>query len=178
MRPGHLSLLLLSASVALTLGYLQRRAAPPGQVEAAKRPTPPAVVNRLWVSGVAKGPRDMVTHLVLVDRMKQRMGGVAHLSAWRLVADRLRYRLTGDTLELESPQDQRKGRYKIRTWECGQEAPSPFDLCLELSQGREKVRFYSERAAGFSQPLWVGGEELAPCLGCVEGDVLGAFDAE
>ena len=173
MRPSQVTLALMIGTLGLLGAYAALRA------PHAQRPAPGVqVVNRVWVNKVPKNDRDVVTHLVLLDRMKQRVAGVAHVSSWRLYVDRLRYRLDGDTLHLESPQDQTKATLKFRTWACPKEAPAPFDLCLELRDGRRKVTFYSERASAFAAPSWVGDAPQGACPECAEGDLLSKFDAQ
>ncbi|MCB9649120.1 MAG: hypothetical protein H6730_21320 [Deltaproteobacteria bacterium] len=174
MRPARVTLLILVAATALILGYAGYRTSAP---ELARKPDV-KITNRVWVNKVPKNDRDVVTYFVLLDRMKQRVGALAHVSAWRLYADRLRFRLDGSTLVLESPQEQATTKFKVRTWACPKEAPKPYDLCMELSQGSRKIVLYSERSAAFVAPAWAEGAALGPCEGCTEGDLTRLFDAE
>jgi hypothetical protein len=66
----------------------------------------------------------------------------------------------------------------VRTWACANEAPKGFDLCLELSDGKAKQRFYSRKTwrvpKGEDLPVAVG--ELPDlgaegCADCAELDL-------
>lgn len=144
--------------------------------EAAKKKKPKVdLTNRVWRNKAPKDARDLTFHLVLFDKAKIRTGAMAHLSEWRMYIDRVRFGVDGNTLTIESPQDQTKTKYKVRTWPCKGEAPKPFDLCLELKRGMKKVTLYSEKNAHFGRSLEPAlaralTESPAPtCEGCEAG---------
>lgn len=120
-----------------------------GQSEAMK--APPTVTNRVWRDRNPKDGKDLTFHLVLLDKAKVRTGITASLSQWRYHVDRLRYRLKGSTLLIESPQDGQKATFEVKTWACKGEAPAPFDLCLQLKKSGRKLVLYSQAHGGFAQ---------------------------
>lgn len=109
------------------------------------RPKPPAQLeNRLWIERLPKDERDLVLHLVLLQEQAGEVGGVLGKSSqFRVHVEVLTHKRRGDELTLYFPQDRERVRLKARTWRCEGKAPEPFQLCLELSAGRRKVRLYS-----------------------------------
>ncbi len=100
--------------------------------------------NQVWIDRVPESDRDMITHLLVLDHPRARnFGLIGHSSQWRHHLEVMRWRLDGERLGLVFPQDRRQAKLKARTWECGGEAPEPFDLCLELSNGDRKLRMFS-----------------------------------
>ena len=110
-----------------------------------QRPKPPArLINQVWLERVPEHERDLVTHLVMVPQQPREIGGVlGRSSAYRIGLETFMHKLNGDELTLFFPQDKEHARVKVRTWLCEGEAPEPFQLCLELSAGRRKLRMYS-----------------------------------
>jgi hypothetical protein len=101
------------------------------------------VVNQVWIERVPEGPRDMIGHLVLLDMPDGRLGAAGKSSQWRHVLEVFQWGLEGNRLSLFFPQDRVKAQVQVRSWKCEGEAPEPFELCLEISNGRRKVVFYS-----------------------------------
>ena len=87
--------------------------------------------------------RDMIGHLVLLDMPEGRVGAAGKSSQWRVMVELFQWGLEGNRLALFFPQDRVKGQVDVRTWSCKGEAPKPFELCLEISNGRRKAVFYS-----------------------------------
>ena len=101
--------------------------------------------NRLWTNQIPKGPRDLTLQLGLVSRSGRNLGAVGQSSAWRLHLDRLRWSTKGNKLTLEFPQDQTKVTVQYKVYKCQKESPKPFDLCLDLVRGKNKVTLYSRK---------------------------------
>lgn len=101
------------------------------------------LVNQVWIERLPKGPRDMIGHLVLLDIPEGRVGAAGKSSQWRVLLEIFQWGLEGDRLSVFFPQDRVKAQLTVRTWSCEGEAPEPFELCLEISNGRRKAVFYS-----------------------------------
>lgn len=101
------------------------------------------VVNQVWIERAPQGPRDMIAHLVLLDMPEGRFGAAGKSSQWRHVIEIFQWGLEGSRLSVFFPQDRVKAQLQVRSWECKGEAPEPFELCLEISNGRRKAVFYS-----------------------------------
>lgn len=113
---------------------------------------PPPVkklTNRVWSNRAPDGPRDRILNLVLVKKGKRRDGAVVDGSAFRFRVEVLRHRVKGRELTLVSPQDGNKMQFQARTWRCD-DAPPPFDLCLELKSGKRRLVLFSEEQQQFS----------------------------
>ncbi|MBI4820790.1 MAG: hypothetical protein HY791_31285 [Deltaproteobacteria bacterium] len=109
------------------------------------------LVNRPWVDRLPKNDRDLVTHLMLFEKARVRLGVVGQASRWRTVRDHLRFTHEGTKLDLEFPQEQKKITFTAKTWSC-KEAPKPFDLCLELAHpGKKPIRLYSRATWRFQE---------------------------
>lgn len=103
-----------------------------------------ALPNQIWIDRVPQTDRDMITHLLLLDHPRARnFGLVGNSSQWRHHIEVLRWQLNGNHLGLLFPQDRRKAKLGVRTWECEGEAPAPFELCLELVAGKRSLKMYS-----------------------------------
>ncbi len=102
------------------------------------------LVNQVWIERMPETSRDMIGHVVILDRDGQQFGIVGRGSRWRHALEAFGWRLEGSQLKLFFPQDRVRGEVKARTWKCAGEAPEPFELCLEFTnaQGRS-VKFYS-----------------------------------
>jgi hypothetical protein len=101
------------------------------------------VVNQVWLERAPQGPRDIIGHLVLLDLPDGRIGGAGKSSQWRHVIELFQWGLEGNRLAAFFPQDRVKVQVDVRSWSCKGEAPEPFELCLEISNGRRKAVFYS-----------------------------------
>ncbi len=101
------------------------------------------LANQVWIDHVPTDERDMVRGMVLIDHEQGKFGALTMSSRWRAFIEGLMWRLDGDRLTVVMPQDRRRGRVKVRTWRCEGEAPAPFELCLELSHGKDAMLLYS-----------------------------------
>lgn len=141
------------------------------------------LTNRPWIERVPANERDMIGHLILLDHPQGRFGVTGRSSNWRHLLEVYRWRLDGDRLGLFFPQDHVKVGVKVRTWECGGEAPAPFDLCLEITdaRGRKAVVYSREdwevRPERLEADLANIAEELADDDQPALAAVLGAADS-
>lgn len=101
------------------------------------------LVNQVWVNRLPQSERDMIDYLLLVDSSHGRLGAVGRASQWRQFTELFHWGLEGHRLMLFFPQDERKGKVRVRTWKCRGEAPEPFELCLEISAGQRSMLYYS-----------------------------------
>ncbi len=101
------------------------------------------VVNQVWIERAPEGPRDMIGHLVLVDVPDGRIGVAGRSSQWRHMIELFQWGLEGHRLSVFFPQQRTKGQLNVRSWRCEGEAPEPFELCLEISNGNRSAVFYS-----------------------------------
>ena len=134
------------------------------------------LTNRMWVSKVPEHDRDIVFFFALLEQNRNKVGLLMNASTYRFMGDIIRYRLDGDELTILVMQDETKAAFKVRTWECD-DAPEPFDLCLELRRGGRSAVLYSEKsetfdAADFERAPWgmlkrpqISGESAA-CKDC------------
>jgi hypothetical protein len=58
-------------------------------------------------------------------------------------ADRFLWSVDADRIDLEFPQTSDRVAVRARAWRCAEEAPKPFELCLELSRDGRALRLYS-----------------------------------
>lgn len=101
------------------------------------------VLNQIWIERIPNGPRDMIGHMVLLDMPEGRVGAAGKSSQWRHIVEVFQYGLEGSRLAVFFPQDRVKTKVNVRSWECAGEAPEPFELCLEISNGKRSAMFYS-----------------------------------
>lgn len=102
-------------------------------------------VNQVWIERLPTDQRDMVHHLVLVRHARGRIGAVGRSSQWRHFVELFQWGLEGEKLSVFLPQEQQKASLRVRTWECADEAPEPFELCLELGSGKRTQTLYSRK---------------------------------
>jgi hypothetical protein len=101
------------------------------------------LVNQLWIERVARDERDQVGFFAALEKDGKRQGVVGHASRWRSHTEGFVWALDGNLLRARFPQDQRNARVRVRTWHCADEAPRPFELCLEITAGERSRRYYS-----------------------------------
>jgi hypothetical protein len=104
---------------------------------------PEKLVNQLWIERMPTNPRDMIWHLVALERDGRRVGALGRSSSWRLMSDGFIWNRQGDQFSFHTPQNGCKSQLKIRTWKCAGEAPKPFELCLELEGQGKRYRYFS-----------------------------------
>jgi len=98
--------------------------------------------NRPWLERVPENQRDMIGHMIFLDTRDGRYGAFGRSSTWRHFIEIFLWNREDNRVRLLLPQERKRGLVEVRTWECG-DAPEPFDLCLELSNGRHSVVYYS-----------------------------------
>lgn len=98
--------------------------------------------NRPWLERVPEHQRDMIGHMIFLNTRDGRYGAFGRSSTWRHFIEVFLWNREEGRVRFLLPQDRKRGRINARTWECD-EAPEPFDLCLELSDGRHSVIYYS-----------------------------------
>lgn len=103
------------------------------------------VVNQVWIERMPTGQRDQIHHLAIVDHPQGKVGIAGRSSSWRHFIEGFRWRLEGHRLSLYFPQEEARANLKVRSYDCEGEAPAPFELCLELSQGERSATYYSRR---------------------------------
>lgn len=149
------------------------------------------LANRVWIDHMPTTSREFTASMVLIQHRKGRVGALSRASQWRARIEGMRWQRDGDRLRVHFPQDDVRSEVKVRVWRCEDEAPRPFELCLELSDGERTMKLYSREdwevrvdAAGRAQAL--PGEVALPArimdlprrLPLAPGDVdLDASDA-
>jgi hypothetical protein len=126
-------------------------------------------VNQVWIERLPSDARDQINHFVLVRHPQGKIGAVGKSSQWRHHVELFLWGLEGERLSVFLPQEQHKAQLNVRTWECADEAPEPFELCLELKNKRGSVTMYSRKdwiiepkdVAGSIADIVEGAPELA-----------------
>jgi hypothetical protein len=101
------------------------------------------LTNQVWLERMPRDQRDIVRHFFLIDDKGNRIGSVGRASRWRIHTEMFLWGLDRDLLRTRFPQDGTLARFRVRTWKCAGDAPRPFDWCLEVSNDRRTLRFYS-----------------------------------
>jgi len=99
--------------------------------------------NQVWIERLPADDRDMIHHLVLVDDQGERFGAFGKSSQWRHFIELFRWAREDARLTLLLPQERKRLDLGVKVWECAGEAPAPFQLCLELSNKRQTMKYYS-----------------------------------
>lgn len=99
--------------------------------------------NQVWIERLPQDDRDMIHHLVLIDDEGERFGAFGKSSQWRHFVEIFRWAREGDRLTMLLPQERQRLDLGVKVWECAGEAPAPFQLCLELTNKRKTMRYYS-----------------------------------
>jgi hypothetical protein len=102
-------------------------------------------VNQIWIERIPSDQRDMIGHFALIKHPQGKIGGFGKSSQWRHFVELFQWGLEGERLSVFLPQERQKAVLRIRTWECSGEAPDPFELCLELSNGKRTMKMYSRK---------------------------------
>ena len=105
----------------------------------------PRLHNQVWIERLPTDDRDMIHHLVLIDDEGERFGAFGKSSQWRHFIELFRWAREDARLTLLLPQERKRLDLGVKVWECAGEAPAPFELCLELSNKRKAMRYYSRR---------------------------------
>ena len=101
------------------------------------------LANRVWIDHMPTTSREFTASMVLIQHRKGRVGALSRASQWRARIEGMRWQRDGDRLRVHFPQDDVRSEVKVRVWRCEEEAPRPFELCLELSDGERAMRLYS-----------------------------------
>ncbi|MDP2343113.1 MAG: hypothetical protein Q8O67_19305 [Deltaproteobacteria bacterium] len=102
------------------------------------------VENRVWIERMPKNERDMIRQLVLLNEEDgKKPGAVMRCSKFRWLVDAVKWSHKGSRLHLNFLQVREEREATVRSWSCKGDAPKPFELCLELSDGDKKRRYYS-----------------------------------
>lgn len=99
--------------------------------------------NQVWIERIPQDDRDMIHHLVLIDDEGERFGAFGKSSQWRHFVEIFRWAREDAKLTLLLPQERKRIELGVKVWDCAGEAPAPFQLCLELSNKRKTMRYYS-----------------------------------
>ncbi len=141
------------------------------------------LVNQVWIERIPQNDRDMIHHLVLVED-GERFGGFGKSSQWRHFVELFRWSREDDRLTLLLPQDRQRLELGVKVWRCDGDAPAPFELCLELSNKKKTMRYFSRHdwSIDASNPdavaqLVAANPELASALHELPTPVSGALDA-
>jgi hypothetical protein len=101
------------------------------------------LANQVWIERLPQNDRDMINHIVLVEDGRERFGAFGKSSQWRHFVEIFRWAREENRLSLLLPQDRKRLDLGVRVWDCEDEAPAPFQLCLELSNKSHKILYYS-----------------------------------
>ena len=99
--------------------------------------------NQVWIERIPQDDRDMIHHLVLIDDEGERFGAFGKSSQWRHFVEIFRWAREDAKLTLLLPQERKRIELGVKVWDCAGEAPAPFQLCLELSNNKRKILYYS-----------------------------------
>jgi hypothetical protein len=102
------------------------------------------LANQVWIERLPENDRDQIHHIVLLQDGRDRFGGFGRSSTWRHFLEVFMWQREEDRLTLHLPQERVRLDLTARVWNCEDEAPEPFELCLELKghSGRT-ARYYS-----------------------------------
>ena len=103
------------------------------------------LVNQFWIERLPTTKRDMVGHLALIRHHRGKVGVAGKSSQWRHFIELFEWKLEGNKVDLHFPQDQVHARVRVKTWDCRNEAPAPFEICLEIAAKNRKVVYYSRK---------------------------------
>lgn len=144
---------------------------------------PKLFANRVWTERARRDDRDLVLYFVPVEVGKKRGGSISRSSKYAFGGEVFGWTRDANTVSLTLPQSQRTVKMGVRTWACPDKAPKGFDLCLELTQGADKLLLYSRKGwkvpKGEDLPIPVGELQTLPddvCASCTEAD-LGILEA-
>lgn len=113
--------------------------------ESAETVTAKRLANQVWIERLPRDDRDMIHHLVLVEDGGDRFGAFGKSSQWRHFVELFRWAREDSRLTILLPQERRRLDLGVKVWNCEDEAPAPFELCLELTTSKNKVMRYFSR---------------------------------
>jgi hypothetical protein len=113
--------------------------------------------NRPWVERIALNPREHVHGMIFREEGK---GASFFGSRYQLEVSLFDWKVSGEKLSVHYLQKDERVEYRARVWAC--EAPRPFDLCLEMTNGGKATKLYSRTGwkIGSSDelPRYISGE--------------------
>ena len=127
------------------------------------------MTDRLWIDHIPRNERDMVTHMYFSEA--ERIGVLGRASKWRQQGELFEWSSADSQLTLRFPQTDQSVTVPVKVFACKGQAPEPFDLCLEIKQGRKGLTLYSVTDWGES------GQELLTTLPTDEDAVSGDASA-
>jgi hypothetical protein len=99
------------------------------------------LTNRPWIDRLPQSERDIISHLMFVDKDENRTGAVGRSSVWQQSAERFQWAPGTDALTLTFPQRNKTGTLRVAVSPCT--APEPMNLCLKIGTGRTATTLYS-----------------------------------
>ena len=147
---------------------------------------PKLFANHVWTERVRRDDRDMVLYFVPVEVGSKRGGSLSRSSKYAFGGEVFGWKRDGNAVNLTLPQSQRTVKLGVRTWTC-KDAPKGFDLCLEITQGSDKLQLYSRQGwkvpNGEDLPIGAAGLPIAvempdvalDCADCTEGSLEALF---
>ncbi|MEQ1507963.1 MAG: hypothetical protein ABMB14_37390, partial [Myxococcota bacterium] len=124
----------------------------------------------VWAQRMPRDDRDLVEYFIPIEVGSKRVGTAQRSSRYAFGGEVFNWKRDGAKVVLELPQRQKSITAGARTWACA-DAPKGFDLCLELSVGSEKVRYYSRK--GWRVPK---GDEALPTAVVDPGEIEACAD--
>jgi hypothetical protein len=101
------------------------------------------LANQVWIERLPTDDRDMIHHLVMIEDGGDRFGAFGKSSQWRHFVELFRWAREENRLTILLPQERKRLDLGVKVWNCEGEAPAPFQLCLELSNKRKTMKYYS-----------------------------------
>lgn len=101
------------------------------------------LANQVWIERLPTDDRDMIHHLVMVEDGGDRFGAFGKSSQWRHFVELFRWAREDNRLIVLFPQERKRVDLGVKVWNCEGEAPAPFQLCLELSNKKKTMKYYS-----------------------------------
>jgi hypothetical protein len=98
------------------------------------------MVNHVWIDRLPEHERDMIRFFAPIRHPQGRVGIAGRASQWRQLADLFMWSLERDRLALFFGQEQVRWNASAKAWRCDVDG---FELCLELSDDRHRIRLYS-----------------------------------
>jgi len=157
-------LILVATSLAVATWFIKD----PGPDSTSEIEASEHLTNRVWINKMPKGHRDTVRSLAFVEKKKKKAFGVVQAaSRWRLFREAFLFSKQGNKVVLKFPQENKKVTLDAKTFKCN---VKPFDLCLELKQGKRTLKLYSKKK-------WTFDETPAELAGVLNTDDYADFEA-
>ena len=106
--------------------------------------------NRAWADHFPTSKKDVGRWFTPLHLARKRFGVLQAASHFQFSGERFLWKMTGKKrMQVYFQQSGRKTALDIRTWQCAETAPKPFELCMELRRGKRSVTLYSKKAWTF-----------------------------